>query len=30
LFIDLVYLPETLRGQDIGSRLLRMMEQEGA
>jgi len=30
LFIDLVYLPETLRGQDIGGRLLRMMEQEGA
>ncbi len=29
LFIDLVYLPETLRGQDIGSRLLTMMEQEG-
>jgi GNAT superfamily N-acetyltransferase len=29
LFIDLVYLPETLRGQDIGSRLLAMMEQEG-
>jgi GNAT superfamily N-acetyltransferase len=30
LFIDLVYLPETMRGQDIGSRLLQMMEQEGA
>jgi GNAT superfamily N-acetyltransferase len=30
LFIDLVHLPETTRGQDIGSRLLRMMEQEGA
>ncbi len=30
LFIDLVYLPETLRGQDIGSRLLLSMEQEGA
>jgi GNAT superfamily N-acetyltransferase len=29
LFIDLVFLPETLRGQDIGSRLLRMMEEEG-
>ncbi len=29
LFIDLVFLPETMRGQDIGSRLLRMMEQEG-
>lgn len=30
LFIDLVYLPETMRGQDIGGRLLQMMEQEGA
>ena len=30
LFIDLVYLPESMRGQDIGSRLLQMMEQEGA
>ena len=30
LFIDLVYLPETMRGQDIGSKLLGMMEQEGA
>jgi GNAT superfamily N-acetyltransferase len=30
LFIDLVYLPETLRGQDIGSKLLSMMEREGA
>ncbi|MEA2739736.1 MAG: hypothetical protein QOH05_3043 [Acetobacteraceae bacterium] len=30
LFIDLVYLPETLRGQDIGRKLLDMMEQEGA
>jgi GNAT superfamily N-acetyltransferase len=29
LFIDLVYLPESARGQDIGSRLLAMMEQEG-
>ena len=29
LFIDLVYLPETMRGQDIGSQLLSMMEQEG-
>ncbi|HEY0422644.1 MAG TPA: GNAT family N-acetyltransferase [Rhodopila sp.] len=29
LFIDLVYLPEDVRGQDIGSRLLAMMEQEG-
>lgn len=30
LFIDLVYLPETMRGHDIGSRLLQMMEEEGA
>jgi GNAT superfamily N-acetyltransferase len=30
LFIDLVYLPDTMRGQDIGSKLLRMMEDEGA
>jgi GNAT superfamily N-acetyltransferase len=30
LFIDQVYLPESLRGHDIGSRLLAMMEQEGA
>jgi GNAT superfamily N-acetyltransferase len=30
LFIDLVYLPQALRGQDIGARLLRMMEDEGA
>jgi GNAT superfamily N-acetyltransferase len=29
LFIDLVYLPETLRGQDIGGKLLEMIEQEG-
>jgi len=29
LFVDLVYLPQTMRGQDIGSRLLAMMEQEG-
>lgn len=29
LFIDLVCLPESARGQDIGSRLLAMMEQEG-
>jgi GNAT superfamily N-acetyltransferase len=28
LFIDLVFLPETLRGHDVGSRLLRMMEDE--
>jgi GNAT superfamily N-acetyltransferase len=30
LFIDLVYLPETMRGQDIGGKLLQMMEDEGA
>jgi ribosomal protein S18 acetylase RimI-like enzyme len=30
LFIDLVHLPPADRGQNIGSRLLRMMEQEGA
>jgi GNAT superfamily N-acetyltransferase len=30
LFVDLVYLPETTRGQDIGGRLLQMMEDEGA
>jgi GNAT superfamily N-acetyltransferase len=30
LFVDLVYLPEATRGQDIGSRLLQMMEDEGA
>jgi GNAT superfamily N-acetyltransferase len=30
LFIDLVYLPEIMRGQDIGGKLLRMMEDEGA
>jgi GNAT superfamily N-acetyltransferase len=30
LFIDLVYLPETMRGQDIGGKLLQMMEQEAA
>jgi GNAT superfamily N-acetyltransferase len=28
LLIDLVYLPKTLRGQDIGSRMLGMAEQE--
>jgi GNAT superfamily N-acetyltransferase len=28
LFVDLVYLPETMRGQDIGRRLMTMMEQE--
>ncbi len=30
LFIDLVYLPEVTRGQDIGGQLLAMMEAEGA
>jgi GNAT superfamily N-acetyltransferase len=30
LFIDLVHLPETMRGQAIGGALLRMMEDEGA
>jgi GNAT superfamily N-acetyltransferase len=30
LFIELVYLPETMRGRDLGARLLRMMEEEGA
>ena len=30
LFIDVVYLPDTARGRDIGTRLLAMMEQEGA
>jgi GNAT superfamily N-acetyltransferase len=30
LFIDLVFLPESMRGQDIGKKLLAMMEQEGA
>jgi GNAT superfamily N-acetyltransferase len=29
LFIDTVFLPEDLRGQDTGRRLLAMMEQEG-
>ena len=28
LFVDLVYLPRALRGQDIGSRMLDMAEQE--
>jgi GNAT superfamily N-acetyltransferase len=28
LFIDLVYLPETLRGRDIGRRVIGMMEEE--
>ena len=29
LFLDLVYLPETLRGGGLGSRLLAMAEEEG-
>lgn len=28
LFLDLLYLPSTLRGQDLGSRMMRMVEQE--
>jgi GNAT superfamily N-acetyltransferase len=28
LFIDLVYLPDTLRGRDIGTRMLAMAEDE--
>src|ERR1700746_290051 len=28
MFIDLVYLPETLRGQDIGARMMGLAEQE--
>ena len=28
LFVDLVYLPPALRGQDLGSRMMRMVEQE--
>ena len=30
LFVDLVYLPSALRGQDIGSRMMGMIEQEAA
>ncbi len=30
LFVDLVYLPPALRGQDLGSRMLAMVEQEAA
>ena len=30
LFLDLVYLPKDLRGHDLGSRLLRLAEEEGA
>ncbi|HVM77550.1 MAG TPA: GNAT family N-acetyltransferase [Stellaceae bacterium] len=29
LFVDLVFLPTELRGRDIGSRILRMAEEEG-
>ena len=29
LFLDLVYLPESLRGDGLGSRLLAMAEEEG-
>ncbi len=29
LFIDTVFLPESARGQDLGSKLLAMMEHEG-
>ena len=28
LFIDLVYLPEALRGQDLGTRMMAIIEQE--
>jgi GNAT superfamily N-acetyltransferase len=28
LFIDLVFLPESLRGQQIGTRMLRLVEEE--
>jgi GNAT superfamily N-acetyltransferase len=28
LFVDLVYLPKTLRGQNLGSRMMGMVEQE--
>jgi GNAT superfamily N-acetyltransferase len=30
LFIDLVYLPEEIRGRELGSRMLRMAEEEAA
>ena len=30
LFLDLVYLPTALRGQDLGSRMLALVEQEAA
>ncbi|MGO4124395.1 GNAT family N-acetyltransferase [Inquilinus sp. YAF38] len=29
LFVELFWLPETLRGSGLGSRILRMMEEEG-
>ena len=29
MFLDVVYLPESLRGQDIGTRMLAMAEAEG-
>jgi GNAT superfamily N-acetyltransferase len=29
LFLDLVYLPDALRGQGVGSRMMRMAEEEG-
>jgi GNAT superfamily N-acetyltransferase len=29
MFLDLVYLPESLRGQDLGTRMLAMAEDEG-
>jgi GNAT superfamily N-acetyltransferase len=29
LFIDLVFLPDSLRGQDVGSRMMAMAEEEG-
>ena len=30
MFLDLVFLPKELRGHDLGSRMLRMAEEEGA
>lgn len=30
MFIDLVYLPEELRGRELGARMLRMAEEEAA
>jgi GNAT superfamily N-acetyltransferase len=29
MFLDIVYLPESLRGQDLGTRMLAMAEAEG-